>query len=297
MPDRTALRPVALTLVLALCGPALARDRRNGAGFELGLEGTYYGSADGGPLEVSTTRLGVDLSARVPLAEAWFLLPGIGFERSIYEFDGLSDALPGAGSGPEGLSKLSASLGVRHASSRDLGYFGVLTASVAGESGADLGDALTFGAAGGVRWSPTEEVSLQIGAGVFSRLEDDVLAIPALGFRWTPSPDWTVNVGFPRTRVEYRAAEEIRLFLGGEFDFQDFRLDGDGPLEDGVLRDDAIGMSLGIGWDPSPTATLEISGGATVYRELTFDDASGDELLEERLDSTPILKVSLTFRF
>jgi hypothetical protein len=123
------------------------------------------------------------------------------------------------------------------------------------------------------------------------------MVLPIIQLDWNPNPEWRVRIGIPETRVDYRAWDDVTLFLGAHFDFKDYRVDGDDVLEDAVVRDSIIGLELGAVFALGETTDLEIAGGATLNREITVDDEDGDELLEEELENGAFLTATLTFRF
>lgn len=277
-----------------------ARGARDGfgAGIDPGFDALLYGEVAGGPLEVRTSRYAFDLDARISLAPRWILLPGFGVERSVYHLDGLSDAISGArDSDVDALEEVSVRLGVLHPYSGNLAFYGNLSASWSGEWGAGLDDGLRVGAVFGVRWALTERWAIRFGMGAFTRIEEDPLVLPALGVEGRLSEDWRLALGFPETRLSYRASEDIEVFLAGRFDFKDYRLDASGPLHRAVLRDDAVGVEVGARFDLSRDAEIEVALGRTVYRTLTIDDRRGKEIFEETLDGGFYLALSLTLQF
>ncbi len=107
---------------------------------------------------------------------------------------------------------------------------------------------------------------------------DNFEFVPAVGFDWRPTEDWTVTVGFPRSSVTYAASSQWRVSLaalahGGTFHVNERvgnAVDGLPPLENSLL--DYTEIRLGVGLDYRPSAALELSTmiGAIVHQEFDY---------------------------
>lgn len=282
--------------------------RQAGAGrggpppFEAAIESLsevlWLTETDGEGLEVTTVRARTGLTGRIPLNRDTRLDLGFRWEQSFYDFDGVSDQIPGARDARlNDFIDAGFSAQVIQRLGRNWGWFLRATMRFSGEPGANFGDSLRGGAFGGAEWRPDRHWTFRFGAGGFSRIEEDPLIIPVLTARWVPNEDWSIDIGFPESRIDWRAGETWGLFFAGRFDFRDFRLDQDGPLEDGVLRDDAIRLELGMQWDPNPDTRVRIAVGLPVWREISFDDRNGDQIIEADLDPGATLRAELRITF
>ncbi len=263
--------------------------------FDLTARSTLFADQEGDGLDVGLFQTELSTSARLPVASRAFVSLGGGWKRSDYDLDGLDEALPDADD-VDPLDTYSASLGLFVLQSEQWSYFGTLAASVSGDGGADFGDALRGGGFAGARYARSERLSFSAGVGAFSQIEDDPIVIPVVGVEWQPTERWQVNIGVPETGVTFEPVERLNLFVRTEVDLDDFRLSGDGPLDGAVLRDDGLGVAAGIEWRPTRRIELRAGVGSTFFRELTIDDADGDELLEADLGTGLFGSASLTVR-
>ena len=263
--------------------------------FDLTARSTFFADQEGDGFGVGLFQTELSASTRLPVAKRAFVSLGGGWKRSDYDLDGLGDTLPGA-DGVDPLDTYSASLGLFVLQSERWSYFGTLAASVSGDGGADFDEALRIGGFGGVRYARSDRLSFSAGVGAFSQIEDDPIVIPVVGVEWQPTERWQVNIGVPETGVTFEPVERLKLFVRAEADFDDFRLSGDGPLDGAVLRDDGLGVAAGVEWRPTRRIELRAGVGSTFFRELTIDDADGDELLQADLGTGLFGTASLTVR-
>jgi len=273
-------------------------EREREIDLEFFLDSVWFSKTDGGDLDVSTSRIGAGVEAEYALSAKLSLTGTFGVERSFYDIDGLSQTVPGVITDDiDVLDEYSFSVGARYVASRDLAYFARGSLSYAFEGGANLPDAIKSGLILGARYRHSREVGLRFGLAAFTRIEENALIFPVLGLDWQPDEDWTVRVGFPETRVERHLNDSISLYLGGRFDFRDYRLDRLGTWDDAVFREDMISLEVGSAWQISERGELRLGVGLPVYREVSFDDSSGHELADENLDISPYLSLSLKVGF
>jgi uncharacterized protein DUF6268 len=302
--DEEALREAAVDIQRAGANPGGPGPGGPGGppAFETNIEALldtlWMSRVDGEGLEVSTTRIRAGLTSRIALNADTRLDLGFRWEHAFYDFDGLEEMIPGARERRlDEFIDAGFSAAMIQRINLNWGWFLRATARFSGQPGADFGDSIRFGGFGGVEWRPNRTWTLRFGAGGFTRIEEDPLIIPLITARWAPSRTFSVDVGFPETRIDWRAGETWGLFLAGRFDFRDYRLDQGGPLEDGVLRDDAIRLELGFDWQPDDRTTIRLAAGAPIWREVSFDDRRGDRIIEADLDPGPTLRAELRFIF
>lgn len=278
--------------------PSASRPPAAGRPFELTLRGTYFTPADGDRMNVGLSRAAVRAGTRFPLNAQLLLALGVEWEHSFYNFDGLENALPGATDGEiDGLDSYSTSVGLNYLASKQWSYFGLASASISGDSGADIGDALRFGGLGGVRYAFSPRLAARLGIGAFTQLEDNVIVLPVIGIEWKPDTKWDINLGLPETGVAYHATRSLDLFLRGALEFKDYRLSGDGLLDDAVFRDHGIGFAVGTTWAPAESISFEVGLGATFDRSISIDNRNGDELIDEDLKPSAFGSLAVKFRF
>lgn len=266
--------------------------------YKLSFESVRYAEAGHGALDVTKTRVGAEAEADIFLSEQLLLKAGIEFDRSFYNFDGLSAVVPGARERSiDRLDSYGLKANFLYFESQTIAYFSFFDLSVSREPGADLGESVKTGGVFGVQYSPSRELGYRFGIAAFTRLEDSPMIIPALGLEWRPDDKWEVLLGVPETGVTYNATPEISLFARAHMEFHDYRLDEPAPLDDAVLRDDLFGLELGAEWEFARNSQVGLFAGLPMKREFTIDDDKGHALYKEDLDRRPFFGASLQIRF
>ncbi|HEX2140614.1 MAG TPA: hypothetical protein VHG33_12980 [Woeseiaceae bacterium] len=140
-----------------------------------------------------------------------------------------------------------------------------------------------------------ESETLQLLFGVVARKEiSDELAIdyglcgdhrfgeyriyPVGGFDWRPHPDWTLELGFPKTRIAYAVTGELTSSLqvapdGNEWHVKnrDFSAESDFIYE-------AIALEWIMAWEPRPELTLAVSLGRQLRNRYEMTLAGGERV-------------------
>ncbi len=156
-----------------------------------------------------------------------------------------------------------------------------------GAGGTDLADALTVGGLVGVRYQLNESVALSTGVLVRQRLEDDLLIVPSISVEWTINDTWDLQVGARGLDVElsYRPDDtDWRLYVNAAIEAREYRLEEDGPIPSGVLRDWKLPLTLGLEWTPAEGVFLQAFGGISLTENITIDDRNGNELVDADRD-------------
>ncbi|MFG0273806.1 MAG: DUF6268 family outer membrane beta-barrel protein [Phycisphaerales bacterium] len=247
--------------------------------------------------EVGTTRFGTIIGVGGQLDERSFLRVNLRIEASSYDFSN-ADAF---GAGPDGPLDEGYDISLRPIFVRQVNQeWGWLVSPFlrfSGERDVSLGEAIQYGGFVGVSRRFNENFSLTLGGGAQTRFEDDPLVIPYIAFEWTPSETLSVEsdgLGVTATRA-LTEAWSARLFA--RWEPRDYRLADDGPIPDGVMRDDEVLMGLSLIWAPSRRSSLDLTLGATVYRQIETLDDSGDTLRREEVDPAPFVSARFTWAF
>lgn len=256
-------------------------------------------------LREGRSRLGVGRAA-VKFGASRFLGPvklsvSAGFERSRYDFrepgDLPQDFSPGRGEPFDDLSTLRLQLGALSFLSRTWSAQLFVSARAGFETGAELERSISLAMFLSAGYSFSREFTLTFGVGVLTRIEDDALVIPAIGFRWTPTEWLTVQVRGPQVLVTADCEEWSATFLVG-FDNRQFRLDDRrSSLAKHVVEDQRVSASLEFAWRPSEWLTLGVSGGVALYQELRIRDSRGRSVETLRGDPTPFAGLRVQFSF
>lgn len=252
--------------------------------------------------EVSVLRAGGRAGVGFSTSPTSQVRVSFGTEHSFYEFDGPVTLAPGTNEPWEDVHSYDVSAQFNARASDSWSWFVGGSVESSAETGADFGDSLTYGGFGGVRYHVSP--SLQIGAAliVSSRLEDDarVLVLPSV--EWTIDEHWSLGSWNLGTRsggyaLRYRPSEELTLGVGATYMPREFRLDEDGPVPDGVGRDDRVPVHVFAVWSPEPTFSLRADIGADVYGHLEVLDAAGNKLGEDETNPAFTFGLSATLRF
>lgn len=270
----------------------------------LSASALYTPSADfddaGG--DVSVFRAGGKIGLGISLSPTMRAQFGFGTEQSFYDFSNGAMLVSGV---PDPWDDVHAyditaqiSAPLNGAWSAFLG--GEINSSA--ESGADFGDSLTYGGIGGVRYRVSDSLTVGIGVAVSSRLEDDTRIIPLPMIDWQIDEYWSFGsweaegqgAGYA---LRYQPSEELTLGVGAAYVPREFRLDEDGPVPEGVGRDNAVPVMVFAQWAPDPGVSFRADIGADVYRKLEVLNSAGNSIGEDEVNTAFTFGLSATFRF
>jgi hypothetical protein len=124
--------------------------------------------------------------------------------------------------------------------------------------------------------------------------------LPAVGVRWKYTDQWTLNLVFPKPRLEYEMSDTLLLYLGAEVLAGTFRmgedfgtLRGNPKLNNAVLDYTEFRIGPGCSWKILPNLTLEAGVGFMPYRSMNFFDES----VEVRSYNAPYGQITCHARF
>lgn len=223
------------------------------------------------------------------------LVFGIDGEQAYYNFTGINEFTPGAGSRYPFSDVYSLELrpGFAVSPSRDLTWFATAIIRYAGASGADFEDALQFGGSGG--FVAVVNPQLRLGFVILAReqlIDDGLEVIPLPIIEYQINPYFRVGTGqfptggggafvawAPRSTVEFKAA----------FGFQQFEyaLAESSAVGDGAASDRSKVLNFTATFKPKRAPRLEIFGNAgfLLDREIKLEDGAGIELGDPGLDT------------
>jgi len=156
---------------------------------------------------------------------------------------------------------------------------------VAGEDDVSIGDAATVNVVTGARRQQTENLAVELGLGVRTRLEDDPWIVPYFGLDWNVDDHWKVRVAGTDARIERDLGRAWSIFGVGRYELRQYRLNDDAPVSSGIVRDEQIEAGLGLAWRPRAGVSFSGSAGTTLWQELSTYDADGHKLGEDELDA------------
>lgn len=272
----------------------------NGLAFDLKAwtEHVFRADVHDSQADVAITRFGGQFGISGPIGERWRWNVEAAAEASWYDFSRLS-SLVGVDDPVEDVLQitLTPSLLYRHSDSLSFLAGGIIQFS--GEPDADVSDTATYGGFFGSRWKISDSFSLQLGAAVKTRLEENVRFFPAIGFQWQINERVMLATEGAGLRLSADLNPQWTFFLEGGYALREFRLDhrDSGPLDEGVFRDERVTIGAGFDYKPSLNTTISLTGGAAVWSQFRFDNRDGIEIAEEEADPTAYVGLTVRFRF
>lgn len=259
-------------------------------GFNAGL--------DNSPGDVTVSRLGAEFGVGIPIATMAQLELGFEYEYSRYEFSNATGFVAGSSSPWQDIHNETVRARFYQQHDRQLGWFVGGSIGLSHEEGADLGDALHAGVFGGVMYNLSESVRIGGLLGVRSRIEDDpwFIAVPTID--WQIDPQWRLtNAGKPGLTLFYSPSEQWTLSLGAWYESRDFRLDSNGPVPDGVGRDQSVPIALGATFRPTSNMTLDFGAGVRVLGNLELENSTGGRVADIDVDPAAFLSFAVGVKF
>ena len=229
---------------------------------------------------------------------------------SFYRFSGDPLLVPGGGIPWDQVRSSSIGLTAMYVWERRWALIVGGNVASAGVRGASFGDTLSGG--GTVGFTYTFPSGLLVGVLVTaqSKLSGGVFALPFPLVDWVIPVDrgrWRLSAGGVRVgpgraggvSLEYAPSEALSFsaaltFLGLG---REFRMSSSGPVLDGVGRDTAYPLILGVEWRPLRPLSVSAYGGVSLLRAVTILDGSGNTLGERDVTPSPVVggKMSLGF--
>jgi hypothetical protein len=185
----------------------------------------------------------------------------------------------------------------------------------AGASGADMGQTFTYGGVLGAGYRFSDKLSVGLGLAAQSRLEDNPLVVPFPTFDWVLPFDqdrWRVFAGGGaggsgaggRTPgvgigISYQPMRPLTLSAGISSlgIANDFRLGPHAAAPNGVVRDEYSQLVLAANYQPGNHLSLTGFAGADLPGKLKVISSTGNTLYSEHDSVTPVVGVSLDWRF
>jgi len=263
--------------------------------FELHAEGVGSATFEGAQGEVTTLRGGwqVALGRLTPggLSYAFEL----GTEASFYDFNGS----PVAGVSDPFNDVYDTRLGGRflYQVDEEFEYYGGVQVGIAGEDAVGMDDSGYVGGAVALRFNADPNFALIAGFAGMSRFDDSPWLLPYIGFDWNVTERLNLRTEAAEVHASYQLDDAWELGLEAIYDFRQFRLNEDGPLNQGSFRDEEISAGATLAWKPTDKVTLELGAGALLWREVRFSDGDAGFLGETETDSPFYASASLRVRF
>lgn len=272
------MKPRLVLLALALASGLLAQPSatmRPGllSSLEAGWSWSSKEDLSRGPArvgEVAVQRYSLSVSGRSSLNAETGLLYGLAYTTNRLDAS--------AGILPDELSEFSFNLGLTRQFSPAWSGATYLRPGFYGDFDDLDGDSFNTPVLATLAYSPARELTWLFGLNVNAFSDNPVL--PILGVRWQFAPDWTFNVGFPRSGFTWKYSEQLSLQAGVAFQGGSFRVGRD-PRASSLILPPAPSLSdtyldyrevrVGLSADYALTETLKISLEAGAVTDRKFD--------------------------
>ncbi len=177
------------------------------------------------------------------------------------------------------------------------------TVEYAGESGAELSDALEYGALASAARRLSPDLTLGLGVGVYERIEQ-TRAFPFLIVDWRITERLRLTNPLPAgpagpagLELSYALDSGWEIGIAAAFRSFRFRLDDNGPVPNGIGENAYLPVVARIGHRISEALTLNAYAGAALAGNLRVEDRDGNELYDEDRDPAGLVGLSLIGRF
>lgn len=275
-------------------------DRTN---FSLTTRATFHLPADlDTDGDVGISRLTGELGVSSLLGNDVFLRLSFGSEFSFYDFDDAT-GLVANGDPFDTTYQYDINMALSGRFNPKWGWFtggGLTWAAESGSSGSDIFRARGFG---GVRYTFNNDLSIGAGVGVFTRLEDDELIIPLVTLDWKLGPRSQLETGGlggaggVGVRYTFKPTRQWDLFGQARWVGREYRLDDDGPIPEGVARDQRFEVAAGARYNFTPNIQVHGRAGVDFFNEIELLDRTGDQISSEDVDPSVVLGIGVTIRF
>jgi hypothetical protein len=174
--------------------------------------------------------------------------------------------------------------------------------TLAGESSASVSDSMIYGGIFTFTRTFNEKLTLGIGGGVFSELEE-TNGFPIIAVRWEFAPGWTLQnplrpgpAGPAGLEVSYKV-DDWDFGVGAAYRSYRFRLADDASISDGIGEYTSAPLFLRASRSITQSLNVDLYGGILLGGSLKVEKPSGSELVDSDFDAAPFLAISLTGRF
>lgn len=177
------------------------------------------------------------------------------------------------------------------------------TLEYSGESGAELSDALEYGALVSAARRLSPDLTLGLGVGVYARIEQ-TRAFPFLIVDWRITDRLRLTNPLPAgpagpagLEISYALDSAWELGIAAAFRSFRFRLDENGPVPNGVGENAYLPVVARIGYRISDALTFNLYAGAALAGNLRVEDRNGNGIYDEDRDPAGLVGLSVVGRF
>ena len=266
---------------------------------DLHLFGMGLGSSSfqGGSGSLTTQRGGWEISLGEYRERGFSFAVELGTEASFYDFGGGSSPVPGVGDPFNDVYDTHLAGRFLHETDSRFDFYGGLQVGNSGEDAVGIDDSIYVGGALALRYEARPQLALLVGIAGMSRFDDSPWILPYIGFDWRVNEDLRIKTEAAEIHADYRLSDDWSFGLEAIYDFRQFRLNQNGPLNAGSFRDEEIRAGASLEYRLADGVALEVQAGKVLWREVLFHDGTAGELGETELSSPVYAGLALTVSF
>lgn len=124
----------------------------------------------------------------------------------------------------------------------------------------------------------------------------DIPLLPGAGVRWKFADDWTLNLMFPKPRLQYAVNDCLTAYVGGDYRGGSYRTSQNfkvNRLNNEIVDHREIRVGAGADWNITGRLTGELEAGYVCYHRFEFDNKD----VTVKADPAPYVSASLRFKF
>ena len=249
----------------------------------------------------SVQRYGFNFDTSTPVTNSLRAGISLGYDFEKYDFSGTT-AFAGADPWSD-IHRFSAGLPVSWRMNDSWSLFISPQVEWYGESGVDnWDDAFGYGAVFAVSYRVSPGLTLGVGAGVFSRIEE-TRGFPYIAIDWKiteelrlGNPFRTSPSGPAGLELACRFSDRWEVAAGGAYRSFRFRLDDSGVAPNGIGETDSTVGYARLTYRMGRDLKLDLYGGAAFNGKMRIADRNGNELGSDDFDTAPMAALSLTLQ-
>ncbi len=172
-----------------------------------------------------------------------------------------------------------------------------------GESGADAGDSLSYGAVLSATRIYSPDLVLGLGAGVFRQI-DETKVFPFLVVNWKinerlrlGNPLQAGPAGGAGLELAYTLTDRWEVAGGGSYRSYRFRLKEDGPVPGGIGENKFFPVFARLSYTFGPKTRADLYAAAMVGGQLRVVNAAGNDVYSDDYGVAPAMGLTISHRF
>ena len=231
---------------------------------------------DGSDVTVQRFRLGTIV--RRSIRPGLMLMGDVDAEYSSYSFNQRDDTIFGKSGFMQDAVMLRLGLMVVAPINERWGWQAGGSASMSGETRADLWEAFNYGALGGVSCivSPDFKWSLSL---VGFGFEGSFLAIPIPGFDWKISERYRLATQGPGLNFITTLSPATKLIVLSRWEYRQYRLDDDPPVPGGKYYDQRFPVGIELSRRFFRVLEVSLEGGIYAYQQMMIRDKDDNKVV------------------